>query len=182
MIGTKECRRCKQAKSTKTFGKRTSNPDGLDSCCLECKREEGAEFHEKNPEKAKAYRAKYKEANREKIRAASKLYYHTNAAEIRARASAQQRKRRAENPGKAAAGYRVYKARNPEKVAARAAVKRAVISGKLPKCTSLACVACGKPAEGYHHNKGYDRAHWLDVSPVCRICHERLHDSGAMTE
>lgn len=42
------------------------------------------------------------------------------------------------------------------------------------------CVHCGSQAHGWHHHKGYDWEHRLDVIPLCWPCHnkaERLQRS-----
>lgn len=69
---------------------------------------------------------------------------------------------------------RKYKTFHPNKVAARNEVNKAKLSGKLPYPKQLLCVVCGKPANEYHHFKGYDPEHWLDVIAVCRKCHREL--------
>lgn len=53
------------------------------------------------------------------------------------------------------------------------AVATAVKSGKLPNVRTQKCAFCGKQAKNYHHHKGYDPAHWLDVLPCCVPCHRR---------
>lgn len=68
---------------------------------------------------------------------------------------------------------------NPEYIPimrARDAVNNAVKGGEIPPITSLDCIRCSKPAHHYHHHKGYDEAHQLDVVPVCRKCHVEMHD------
>lgn len=58
--------------------------------------------------------------------------------------------------------------------AASNAVRTAVRGGDLPKVTSLFC-KCGEPAKHYHHSKGYETEHWLEVEPLCRSCHKLEH-------
>ena len=55
------------------------------------------------------------------------------------------------------------------------AVRRAVISGKLPPIKTCACKSCGKPATNYHHHNGYEKENWLDVVPLCGKCHSEEH-------
>lgn len=55
------------------------------------------------------------------------------------------------------------------------AVRRAVVAGELPVITTRLCVDCGGQAVHYHHNKGYETEHWLDVVPVCLKCHLDRH-------
>lgn len=63
------------------------------------------------------------------------------------------------------------KAKNPQKYAAYKAVGKAVAAGQLPRAMALKCEHCGKPAQGYHHHKGYAPEHALDVVPLCDKCH-----------
>ena len=43
------------------------------------------------------------------------------------------------------------------------------------------CLCAGDvfdPAKHYHHYKGYDPEHWLDVEPLCLSCHQKEHWNG----
>jgi hypothetical protein len=64
--------------------------------------------------------------------------------------------------------------RTPEYLA-RAYVNRQIRDGKLPRASTKPCVRCGKRAREYHHHLGYEREHWLDVTPVCSVCHRATH-------
>ena len=57
------------------------------------------------------------------------------------------------------------------RAASRAAVNKAVKCRRLPHASSVACVHCGKQACHYHHHRGYEFEHRLDVLPVCQECH-----------
>lgn len=59
------------------------------------------------------------------------------------------------------------------KARARTAVRDAIRRGILPKAKTQICIDCSKPAKAYDHPRGYERAHYLDVEPVCFICHGR---------
>ncbi len=50
-----------------------------------------------------------------------------------------------------------------------------VRSKMIPKAKELNCDLCGQPAKEYHHYLGYEPEHHLDVIPVCRECHIRVH-------
>jgi hypothetical protein len=54
------------------------------------------------------------------------------------------------------------------------AVHRAVERGDLIPVRTRQCVKCDKPAEQYHHHKGYAPEHQLDIIPVCVLCHKFL--------
>jgi len=63
---------------------------------------------------------------------------------------------------------------HPEKGAARLAVLNAKRRGEIPFASSLICADCGKPAKHYHH-ESYLPEHWLDVVPLCTLCHGKRH-------
>jgi hypothetical protein len=58
---------------------------------------------------------------------------------------------------------------------AQTAVQLAVKRGDLPRIRSQRCVGCGGTAVSYHHHKGYSKANWLNVVPLCGICHGKEH-------
>lgn len=59
---------------------------------------------------------------------------------------------------------------------ARRAVRRQVASGDRPDPRGVRCADCGGGARCYHHPRGYDPEHHLDVVPLCGRCHTRRHD------
>lgn len=64
-----------------------------------------------------------------------------------------------------------YRDKGGPKVDARDAVRRAKRRGELARPSTIACLHCGAQARDYHHHKGYDPEHHLDVIPLCRPCH-----------
>lgn len=71
-----------------------------------------------------------------------------------------------------------YYIKSHDKKRARATVTEAVRKGQLPAVASLACVLCGELAQEYHHHS-YEREYWLDVIPLCKACHRKVHaDDG----
>lgn len=68
-----------------------------------------------------------------------------------------------------------FNARHPNYRKAMQAVNNAVAAGRLPRPDTLLCSYCPKPAQQYHHHKGYELEHWLDVVPVCLECHRTIH-------
>jgi abortive infection bacteriophage resistance protein len=72
-----------------------------------------------------------------------------------------------------------YRRNNKERMVARRAVSVAVRAGRLPRISTLKCSNCPKQARDYHHHLGYAFEHWLNVIPVCRKCHKKLHSLPA---
>jgi hypothetical protein len=65
--------------------------------------------------------------------------------------------------------------RNPEKIRAVKAINHAIRAGKLSPQSAYHCRYCREQAEQYHHHLGYAPEHWLDIQPVCKICHRKIH-------
>ena len=68
-----------------------------------------------------------------------------------------------------------YCLRYPERRKAKDAVYWAIQKGNLPRPDTKQCPCGNHRAEQYHHHKGYGKEHWLDVTPVCRKYHTKLH-------
>jgi hypothetical protein len=91
------------------------------------------------------------------------------------REKGRQRRQKPENKEKIAARNRAYLAQHPDQKRAHDAVGKAIQSGRLIRPS--VCTHCLRERgltqtkiEGHHHH-GYDRAHWLDVQWVCKVCH-----------
>lgn len=61
----------------------------------------------------------------------------------------------------------------------RSAVAKARKGGTL--AAPAACESCGAAERLVLHHWSYEEAHWLDVIPLCRRCHARVH-TGALPE
>lgn len=59
------------------------------------------------------------------------------------------------------------------KLKARDAVNKLVSNGELPRVSTLSCFDCGEQAREYDHYLGYAKENWLDIQPVCWICHSK---------
>ena len=69
------------------------------------------------------------------------------------------------------ASNKCFSVLHPNYIKAHSAVSCAIKTGKLISPKFLLCHYCSKPAQQYHHWKGYAPEHWLDVIPVCKECH-----------
>lgn len=72
-------------------------------------------------------------------------------------------------------GIKRFNTRHPNSVKAQNAVNNAIAVGKIPHIKTRRCYFCYEPAEQYHHYKGYAPKFWLDIIPVCRECHMKIH-------
>lgn len=115
--------------------------------------------HYQQSEKFKATQKRYRQSEKGKIaqRKRSKKYYQTEKGKVA-------RKR----------GNKNFKARNPNYEKSHNTVNHAIKIGKLPRPDTQLCHYCPKPAQQYHHHKGYAPENWLDVVPVCRKCHNKI--------
>ena len=66
-----------------------------------------------------------------------------------------------------------YSAQYPNRIKAANAVNHAIRAGRLPRPDSLQC-SCSKQAIQYHH-PSYEPEHWLNIVPMCRVCHLKYH-------
>lgn len=155
-IISKRCSQCKQNKPLSEFSKSQSKKDGLRSWCKSCEKayqqsERGKAAHRKGT-------AKYQQTPEGKAtnRKASTKYQKTpNGKAVHRKALAK------------------YYARNPNYIKAKNAVNNAIKVGRLPRPDSLQCHYCFRDAQQYHHWRGYESEHWLDVVPACVECHSK---------
>ena len=73
------------------------------------------------------------------------------------------------------AKQKCFRMRHPNQEKAKHAVNNAIQAGKMLKATTNLCHYCPKPAQQYHHWKGYEPEHWLDVVSVCTDCHLKFN-------
>ena len=171
-IISKLCSKCKETKPVTNFYRNKTGHCYYASVCKECEkaRSKSPERRTYNKEYLKAYHKRPEvianwtsKTTRElarKYRATPKRKEHTKQYE----ANLNVRKRRAflsaERRRKKPAHYR-----------ARQFVTNHVQWGKLPRASTLKCIKCNRPANQYHHHKGYAKEYWLDVVPMCQSCH-----------
>lgn len=155
----KVCSKCGESKPLTEFythksGREAGKPTAY---CKACYRARSRTYYDANREARISYQAAHRDANREKHALYSAAWY-------------------AANSEKHAATVAAYQAANPDKRASHHAVNNAVQSGNLPPAWSMVCSVCDEAqAAHWHHHKGYEKQHWLDVVPVCRLCHEQEH-------
>jgi len=183
-IITKRCSKCKQIKPFSEFYKDRRNKDGLQSYCNSCRkaykqsergkaanRKADAKYR-KTPNGKAAHRkgeAKYKKTPKGK---AAKAKYRQSPKGKASRRKEVAKYRQSPN-GKAT--MKRFNARHPNNVRAKNAVNNAIRDGRLPRPDTRRCHCCPNPAQQYHHWYGYKPEHWLDVVPVCKKCHSKIH-------
>ena len=155
-IISKRCCSCKQTKPISEFHKNRSKKDGFATGCKSCRIIEITKY--RKTEKGKATHRKE-----------SKKYKKT----LKGKAI----RKRYQQGEKGKASRKRFVDRHPNQLKAKNAVNNAITAGKLPRPDSLLCHYCSilhrKPAQQYHHWKGYEPEHWLDVVPVCLDCHSK---------
>lgn len=172
---TKVCTRCHIEKPLCDFHKSKNEKDGRQFRCKQCTKEYNArpEIAERRHRVQKIYNSTI----RGKIiaREGWRRYESTEAAK---------EKRRQRRKGeKHKAGCRQYDLVNHEKRRAHRAVKEAINKGLMPRARNNKCASCGlRQASHYHHHRGYDREHWLDVVPLCNRCHGSEHSKYTLPE
>jgi 5-methylcytosine-specific restriction endonuclease McrA len=67
-----------------------------------------------------------------------------------------------------------YQRKHPEQRQAHSTIGNAIQSGKLLSANHFQCSYCPRQAEDYHHIHGYKRKYWLDIVPICKVCHRKF--------
>jgi len=165
-IINKTCRACKQTKPISEFYKNHRSRGGYFGKCKTCHIQYVMTYRQ-----TERGRAVYRKANRkckqtEKGKSRKKRYRKSDKGR-RAACKYASTYRKTEKGKLRRKNQRI---RNLHKFQAREAVRHAVRGGKLPRADALKC-SCGNQAKHYHHHNGYDKAHWLDVVPICVPCH-----------
>ena len=154
----KTCSKCREIKTLSEFYKDRSRKDGLFGYCKSCK---------------KSYQQQYQQASNGKAAHLKRQVKYLKTPKGKALAAKYQKSPK----GKAAhrKGTAKFNARHPNYAKATNAVNNAIRAGRLPRAASLPCYYCPKPAQQYHHWRGYEPEHWLDVVQVCIKCHLKIH-------
>ena len=134
----------------------------LKKCCCTCKQtKDVSEFHKNR-------------STKDGFHFACKICVKTHQRTEEGKAT----KKRYEKSEKCKATRRRYSkrinAKFPELAKARNAVNNAVAAGKLQRPNLFLCHYCPKPAQQYHHWKGYTKEVRLDVVPACKGCHKKV--------
>lgn len=146
----KQCSKCKEIKSIDEFHDDKTHKDGKRSLCKGCCK-------------------KYTLTKQGKV--AIKKYLASEKSKARRKRYRQSEKGKAANRKDCS----LHRARYPIREQARKTVSKATARGDILRASELQCSDCNSQAEQYHHYNGYEKEHWFDVIPVCRICHLSRH-------
>lgn len=167
----KQCTKCRQWKSIERYSilKIRNNGNTLYKAqCKDCINEAQRQYKNRNKEKFAEYHRKYR------AKPEVKQYYkeYDRKPEVLARKNIQQKLPEVKKRRYLARKARYHLPENEMRYNARAAVRRAINKGILPKVSTLTCSNCNvNQAIHYHHHAGYDKANRLNVMPVCQDCH-----------
>lgn len=154
----KRCTKCGVTKPIGEFHLDRTKKDGRCSYCKPCNIKNGKQHHEAHYEEDNENKRKHYLENKDAYLVSMKQYAKTEKGKEAIRKAHQR-------------NYEKY----PEKYAARTAVGNAVRYGKIPPATSFVCSNCNdKQATGYHHWRGYEPKHHLDVIALCHQCHKSV--------
>lgn len=195
MDSLKQCTKCKEWKPLDAYQKNPSQKSGLQPRCRICRAEDSRRYISvpENKEKRDRYEQERKgdphhiEVKRKYEQTEKRKRYvkeYTHKAEVKQRKRLRLRElkeqgrldkyidRYKEKTGEANRVYhRKFRQLHKDKKSAHEAVRRAIKRGVLLKANTLKCSSCPNQAQEYHHHNGYDKAHWLDVVPICKKCH-----------
>lgn len=188
----KVCTKCGESKPLSEFTQRKSGKQvgAYESRCKPCMRLTSAEYRARHPERvaesSAQTRDKYREERNEEYRArlaADPEYRKKRNDKSRAwrernreRIAEYNAARLEEKPDAMRAAIRASGKKYPERIKAHKAVGYAVKSGKFPPASTMVCEHCQEAlASDYHHHKGYEPEHKLDVIALCTECHGKAH-------
>ncbi|HEB26928.1 MAG TPA: hypothetical protein ENI05_03995 [Porticoccus sp.] len=156
-IVLKKCSSCKEIKPLTEFYKNCCRKDGYRCYCKDCHTKINQQYWKTKKGKLCKQKAtkKFRQTEKGKLiqQKASSKYLKTE---------------------KGRQNHKEYCNKNPEKRKAKNAIASAIRSNKLVRPDTLSC-SCGEQAMEYHHHKGYDLKHWLNVVAVCHKCHCSIH-------
>lgn len=179
-IQTKTCSKCKQIKQVSEYFRDRSHKDGLANWCKICRGCDSSRY-KKTPKAKKRRKELAQRAESKRKQAAwQRKYYQTPTRQHWEKQYRHNPKRKAvvkrySQSSKGKFRVKRYRYNNPDPIKARTAVDTAVRRGNLPRAKTLRCSYCGNQAKQYHHYLGYAQDHWIDVIPLCKMCHKVAH-------
>lgn len=153
----KRCIGCNHTKPLSEFFKNRSIKDGYSSYCKLCDKLAVRKY-----QKTKKGRATLREAR--------KRYQQTKKGKAI--------KKRYQQSKKGKATKKRFYIQNINRCKATSAIQHAIKNGKLPQQNTLQCHYCPAQAKQYHH-PSYAPKHYLNVIPICRKCHRKIHKKSA---
>lgn len=150
----KRCTKCGIVKTTEDFYTHRTEKSGFQYHCKTCQTEYNREHS--NPEYARQYYQDHREDQQNKHREQNIIYRQTEEGKEKRRINS-----------------REYRKNHKDKIKARNVVGYAVDRGRIPPAASFICSSRNEEqATGYHHWRGYEPEHHMDVIPLCYKCHK----------
>ena len=150
------CSKCKVSKSSKSFGRDSSQSTGFRGRCKSCRSEINKRSHTKyylnNKEKESVRNARYYLNNKEKVATRVKTYSQTKEGKLTVIKATEK-----------------WQKDNPKKVRAKREAAYAIKTGQIIRCC---CEICGVSETGAHHD---DYDHPLVVRFLCIKHHKQWH-------
>lgn len=188
----KVCSKCGESKPLSEFTQRKTGKQAgtYEGRCKECLRVTSREYRARHPERVvesrKRTNDKYRQgrnaASRERIASDPEYRKKRNdksrswRERNRERIAEYNAMRFEEKPVAMRAAIKASRQKYPEHRKAHKAVAYAVKSGKFPPAWTMVCEHCQEAlAAEYHHHKGYEPEHKLDVIALCTECHGKAH-------
>jgi len=162
-IQTKQCSKCKKIKPVSEFYPRKDRSFGYYNPCKSCKSIYKKQYC--NSEKGKKILDNYlKKPGVIKKRKISYKKYIQSEKGKKARYKIEHSIKR-----------KISRQKHKHKETIRHKTYYAVRTGVLPNISTRRCAICGNQANEYHHYNGYKIKHYLDIIPLCYICHSHIH-------
>lgn len=154
----KRCTKCGEFKAVSEFGNHSRTYDGLRCWCKKC-------HYEAN----RLYRLTHTRRRKVSPRKRCEL---PNPETIEQR----ERQRKQELLGNRRRRDDERYRRDPGKFKAKKAIARLLRRGEILPAAEYRCGCCGKEARDFHH-PSYMPSDFVNVIPLCRSCHVKLHHS-----
>ena len=167
-IISKQCTKCTNILPISEFFRDKSHKDGHSTQCKKCRMAQ-REIYRKT-EKGKITCARYDKSAHGKKK--KKQYRESPNGRAAVKRSQQSEKCRKKDNIRS----KHYREKYPLRIKANNAVTLSILANKIPYPKYFTCQDCDKNiAQVYHHHKGYAKANWLDVIPLCYSCHRQCH-------
>ena len=152
----KICKDCGVEKSLELFPKHNQMSDGYLNSCKECKSKYFKEYYKRNSDRLRQYQKDYLQKNPDLVYDRQKKYLESDRGrEAKARAMSN------------------YRKRNSEKTKIRSKMTREIMNGNLPRPDG--CSKCGVKCVPEGHHSEYNIESPLEVTWLCRSCHNKAH-------
>ena len=175
-IITKQCSGCKKPKGLDDFPRYKLGKLGRHNQCKVCRREANQRYIHSDRGKAKRKAL----AQSPKAKQAMRQYLDTPHGRILHAKHGKQWMQTDKGKAYRKEADKRRAEKHPKKVKARLAISHEIAQGRMQSAKTQFCAHCGNKAEYWHHHRGYEAEHRLDVIALCRHCDFGAHNLSSI--